>query len=1276
MQRFFESVLEPVFKLEGIKTIVEIGADRGYNTAKLIQYANKYNGKIYSIDPVPGFDSDTWEKENPESFIMIKDLSLNAIKDIKDADCFLIDGDHNWYTVYHELKMIYDTYGEEKFPLIFFHDILWPYDRRDLYYSPDNIPAIYRNDYEQKAMKPGSDELCEDGINRFLCNAKKYGGEKNGVLTAVEDFIRDYPGLGLEFMAHDVLFGLGMIASAKKYSNAIKHFYSPDTLKAMMKVCESERLDKAVQIMTLIKKLNNYTKAEKRNQIAKFYPDFGEGYSEATAVTLGEYNAESGYYYGKVVFDKPPVSLRFDPVNDSYCIVDSVSVIASGDKLELEKTNGTQVNNGYIFTTGDPQLIFRNKNNSREFKVSAYICPVKSIVALDMVKGLLSDKNMLLEDKKKLILDVETLNKDMNKLTSEKKMLTDDRNTLAAKNEELEQKNKELADNNRKLVSDNDSISLINSKVVTERDNISADRDKKIKEISVLNAAINKLKVQLENVTNKSSALTEELKKTKKAIADSKEVVLCDKKIAQKLTNLNKKIGWKYALKSLFTHGLFATRTNIKAIKEIRKNGGFDVLYYCAKYKDVLAKGIDPLLHFIWFGGYEGRNPSTEFESKKYLAKYNDVRKRKVNPFSHYVVYGKTEKRSTFVSDNKNKVNTTRNDKAEGVVKKREIAIPLEASLKNKTAADEIKNTNVSGGIDVPFFSSDELIETYREFYNYSAQSPMLYPQKELIDKKVSIFMENAKHTMIEIYRNIEQDIKVSIIMPTYNRFDVISNAIESVIQQSYRNWELLIIDDGSEDDTESLVRKYCEKDSRIKFLKNNRKKGVCGARNTGLLASTGEYIAYLDTDNDWDSDYLLLMTNTLKINPSYMAIYCAQKIYRPEDNEMKFQSIRFGAYNHSLIKNKNYIDMNCYMHQKKCYDILGGFSEELVRFVDWELIHRYSGVNMPYALPCCLSNYYFEKADNQITERSVESYRVNIAKFDNAIKGPNLELTTAVNLDINDYEFYSDAIEKYACGKRNVSIIIPSYEALSCLITCIEAIKKFTSEMNYEIIIVDNNSSDIVKEYLKLIDEHDEKIKVCLNDHNMGFTYAVNQGIDMAMKDSDIILLNNDAIVTEGWIEELYRVKDNVGAGIIVPRQVLIPETKTMTIHIPNASQRRELDVSVSKHHHNVRDLNKYHSFGFTSMTFAPFFLVMITRECFNVLGYLDEKNGRHYKSDRLYCEKALENNIDIVYTPFSKAYHLLQQSTVALKESDVQMYKTIFVKNDWSDIGYKSSR
>ncbi|WP_068618337.1 glycosyltransferase family 2 protein [Paenibacillus tuaregi] len=92
----------------------------------------------------------------------------------------------------------------------------------------------------------------------------------------------------------------------------------------------------------------------------------------------------------------------------------------------------------------------------------------------------------------------------------------------------------------------------------------------------------------------------------------------------------------------------------------------------------------------------------------------------------------------------------------------------------------------------------------------------------------------------------------ISIVMPTYNRAQIISGAIESIQRQSYANWELIVVDDRSTDQTEEVIREWTRKDARIRYMCNEREKGPGGARNTGMLAAHGEYLAFLDSDDEW----------------------------------------------------------------------------------------------------------------------------------------------------------------------------------------------------------------------------------------------------------------------------------------------------------------------------------------------------------------------------------------------------------------------------------------
>ena len=111
----------------------------------------------------------------------------------------------------------------------------------------------------------------------------------------------------------------------------------------------------------------------------------------------------------------------------------------------------------------------------------------------------------------------------------------------------------------------------------------------------------------------------------------------------------------------------------------------------------------------------------------------------------------------------------------------------------------------------------------------------------------------------------------VSVVIPTYNRSRLVKEAIESVLEQSYTDFEILVIDDGSTDDTRPVVKNIT--DQRIKyFYKKNG--GQSSARNLGLIKATGQYIAYLDEDDLWPPEYLEIVINQLESNKDYGATY------------------------------------------------------------------------------------------------------------------------------------------------------------------------------------------------------------------------------------------------------------------------------------------------------------------------------------------------------------------------------------------------------------------
>lgn len=210
---------------------------------------------------------------------------------------------------------------------------------------------------------------------------------------------------------------------------------------------------------------------------------------------------------------------------------------------------------------------------------------------------------------------------------------------------------------------------------------------------------------------------------------------------------------------------------------------------------------------------------------------------------------------------------------------------------------------------------------------------------------------------------------RFSIVMPTWNRRQNIGKAIESVLVQSYENWELIICDDGSTDGTEEYIRERFNpylRSGQIRILSLSHG-GVSAARNAGLRAARGSWIAYLDSDNTWHAHYLLLTAASYATSQHSRTAYSCVHVH---DEAHQREFIRCQPFDWHRLLSRNFIDLNVFSHHQSLLDQLGGFDETLTRLVDWDLILRYTQIYEPQYNPFVLCDYYVSHQLNNITLR------------------------------------------------------------------------------------------------------------------------------------------------------------------------------------------------------------------------------------------------------------------------------------------------------------------
>lgn len=190
---------------------------------------------------------------------------------------------------------------------------------------------------------------------------------------------------------------------------------------------------------------------------------------------------------------------------------------------------------------------------------------------------------------------------------------------------------------------------------------------------------------------------------------------------------------------------------------------------------------------------------------------------------------------------------------------------------------------------------------------------------------------------------------KISIITPTLNRAYILWRAILSVQNQTFPFFEMIIIDDGSTDDTEKLMAQFS--DPRLNYIKLEKNQGKSHARNLGLKKAKGEFVAYLDSDNAWYPDYLELMVKALEKDENKVLAFC-KKNYRltlieedGKEQRLRDEFTKGDSYFDlkRLWHRRIMIDTNTLVHKRQEILDLGGWDENINFWEDWELSLRIS---------------------------------------------------------------------------------------------------------------------------------------------------------------------------------------------------------------------------------------------------------------------------------------------------------------------------------------------
>ena len=262
----FEELIGQCLEAAGARSLVEIGSETGAFTRRLLGFVRDRGGRLTTVEPLPTAELVELARSD-DAFELIEGRSPAALADVGAPDAWILDGDHNYWTVSRELDAALDFADAARgAPLIFLHDVTWPCARRDFYYDPASIEAdgLHAHSWT-RGVEPGTRTTVDSGLrgDGAFAVACEEGGPRNGILTAIEDVMQRRGGLRLHVVP--AVYGLGvLLRDDAPYADAIEALMTPFTELPLLARLEENRVALYLRVLKLQDELNRATGARRR----------------------------------------------------------------------------------------------------------------------------------------------------------------------------------------------------------------------------------------------------------------------------------------------------------------------------------------------------------------------------------------------------------------------------------------------------------------------------------------------------------------------------------------------------------------------------------------------------------------------------------------------------------------------------------------------------------------------------------------------------------------------------------------------------------------------------------------------------------------------------------------------------------------------------------------------------------------------------------------------------------------------------------------------------
>jgi len=515
-------------------------------------------------------------------------------------------------------------------------------------------------------------------------------------------------------------------------------------------------------------------------------------------------------------------------------------------------------------------------------------------------------------------------------------------------------------------------------------------------------------------------------------------------------------------------------------------------------------------------------------------------------------------------------------------------------------------------------------------------QPPLLTPYEAWL--RVNRWNGKAKRDLEERLETVADKLpKISIIMPVYNPpLEFLRRAIASVTGQVYKNWELCIADDRSTDpEIHSLLETIAEENPKVKVIFRDENGNISKATNTAIEMADGEFLLFLDHDDELTPDALGEVGVYLAEHPDTDILYS-------DDDKIDTDGRRFSPqfkpdYSPELLLSYMYFGHLLTVRKSLC-DRLGGMRHRFDGSQDYDFVLRASELTRNIAhLPLIL--YHWRVLPGSTAASGA-------AKPDSFAAAETALQETLERRGISGTVYRQNWATRSHCGifnirfpdeGRSVAILIPTKNSLELLKPCLESLEK-TTYKNYRIIIIDNESDDPpTLEYLR---ETPHRV-IKLENTDGGFNFASLMNRAAAMADGDYLLfLNNDtAAISPDWLSQMVGYLQiegvgAVGAKLIFPNQTIQHGGVIFGLHHGLAGHAFKLVSRLSSGY--LWGLNVAKNYGALSAA-----CLLTPRDLFLEMGGFDETEFAVAYNDVDYCNKLINAGFRCVYCPDAELIH-----------------------------------